>query len=174
MGWKLLKERFRIEHVVCMRGGMLTIGSHYIPNLVSIDPTTGKLSRNETFARFADEHYPELVAAAPEELIRLLAEPDQFSESLPVWTYDGAAIIEQQCEQRGYPNITHDGSLQYDNCHFATKEEAIAKAKRVAVSSITMLEEIIAEHERKIADARARLAMERDNLVKLAAMECRG
>lgn len=70
--------------------------------------------------------------------------------------------------------MSEPSCVMFDNCHFATKEEAIAKAKRVAASSVTMLEEIIAEHERKIADARARLAMERDNLVKLAAMECRG
>lgn len=171
MGWKLLKERFAINHIVQIREGRVLVGSPYVGNLAEINPDTGTLCRNTTFPRFLEENYPALACADPAELIAILAAPDCFSASLPVWTYDGAKIIEQQCEERGYPNVTHDGTLQYDNTHFDTPEKALAKAKRVAEADIEWATRAVAEADERLTGLRNDLARSQDVLNAIVSKE---
>ncbi len=163
MGWKLLKERFAINHIVQIREGRVLVGSPYVGNLAEINPDTGTLCRNTAFPRFLEENYPALACADPAELIAILAAPDCFSASLPVWTYDGAKIIEQQCEERGYPNVTHDGTLQYDN--FDTPEKALAKA------NIEWATRAVAEADERLTRLRNDLARSQDVLNAIVSKE---
>ncbi len=171
MGWKLLKDRFAINHIVQVRDGRVLIGSPYVGNLAEINPKTGTLYRNPTFPRFLDETYPALASAEPAEIIAILAAQDSFSASLPVWTYDGAKIIEQQCEERGYPNVTHDGTLQYNNAHFDTQDKALARAKQVAKADIEWLTKSVAEAEERLTGLRNDLARSQDVLNVIVSKE---
>jgi uncharacterized Zn finger protein (UPF0148 family) len=128
MGWKNIKEHFKIGHHIQLTKKGICIGSGYVHDLAVIDIATGKVKPNETFPRFLSENYPELVAANESEIIRLFNSPDTFTGSLTVYTYEGGEILEKQCEAYGYPNVTHDGCLMYENTFFREKAAAIEKA----------------------------------------------
>jgi hypothetical protein len=59
----------------------------------------------------------------------LILEKDTFSRSLPVYTYDGASIVQAFCEAHGWPNVTHEGHVMYDNVYSASREVAVKRAK---------------------------------------------
>jgi hypothetical protein len=132
MGWKNLKEKFGIEHHVQVTEKGICIGSGYVSDLATIDPLTGRVSENETFRNFLRRTYPAILDAAPDEIVRLIAAPDTFSSSIPVYTYDDGEILEKKCEALGWPNTTHDGCMMYDNTFSADKAVVVGWAKRNA------------------------------------------
>lgn len=167
MGWKAFKEHFNIEHIVQIDNDFVKIGSDYVSDLVKISLTTGKVIRNEVFPSFLEEHYPDLVTADPKEIRDLLNVKDQFNVSIPVYTSKGSEIIEKFCEVPGYPNITHDGCLMYDNYFYQDKNKAIEKAKSNALSDISYLEESIEQYNQQISEKKERLLKKQEDLKKL-------
>lgn len=157
MGWKTLKQHFNISHTVQLTPTRVLIGSGYVQDLVSIDRDTGAVKEHSTFGGFLAQHYPALASAEPTHILALLAAPDVFAADLPVFTYTGAQIIEKRCEALGWPNVTHDGDLMYENTHFADKASAIARARESAESGLRFCQEAIARKERELATLRADL-----------------
>lgn len=139
MGWKRLKEHYRIGHLVHFGDQGVFISSEYAQPLIAVG-LDGRISKrygedrwgkNEDLLRYQKE-----IDADPELCRRLLMEPDVFSQSLPVWTFNGGDIIEKQCEEYGWPNCTHDGKLMYANHYFRTPEEAKKRAIEEAESGL--------------------------------------
>lgn len=123
MGWKKFKERFGIKHIVQIADGRITIGSGYISDLASVHIASGKVFHKQGWESSLKE-YAALWAASPEEIKALLDEPDQFEKSTPVYIVSDATVLEEQCEEFGYPNITHSGRLMYENTSFLSREKA--------------------------------------------------
>jgi hypothetical protein len=169
MGWKSLKERFGITHIVQVNGKNLFIGSGYVHDLVTIDILTGKVTENSTFKRFLLETYPDLLKAPPEEIISLLEKQDTFTHSIAVYTYDGSNIIEKQCENPGWPNVTHDGLVMYDNTFSTNKEEVVSWAKRSAKLGVKCTLERIKDVEEKLRTLRVQLDEYKSDQLKLDA-----
>lgn len=169
MGWKNLKEHFKIEHIVQVTQKGICIGSGYVHDLATIDPTTGTVRENPTFRDFLREHYPALLESEPAEIARLINAPDSFSASITVYTYDGGNIIEKQCEALGWPNVTHDGEVMYENQFSADLATVVAWAKRSADLGIRYGEESVEEIKQQLADCCSRLEGERVNRAKLEA-----
>jgi hypothetical protein len=167
MGWKSLKERFGITHIVQVVGKNLFIGSGYVHDLVTIDILTGKVTENSTFKRFLSETYPDLLKAPPEEIINLLEKQDTFTQSIAVYTYDGGNIIEKQCETPGWPNVTHDGFVMYDNTFSTNKEEVVLWAKRNTSLAIKHTLERIQEKEENLRTLRVQLDEYKSDQLKL-------
>lgn len=146
MSWKNIKEHYRIGHNVHIRDGKICIGSPYVPDLISITmdgkPSWGTMgpSKNDDLARYWSE-----ITADIGKLHELIETPDTFTRSLPVYTYDGGYILEKQCEEYGWPNVTHDGCMMYDNTFFKTREEAreraIQNTKYAIESTLSNIEE---------------------------------
>lgn len=157
MGWKTLKETFAIEHTVTVTDKGICIGSGYVHDLVTIDPETGKLSENSAFSSFLPREYPALAAASPEYLLRLIKEKDTFTKSIPVYTYEGDRIIEEHCEEPGWPNVTHLGHLMYENTYSTDKEQVVAWAKRNARGHSMYAQEEIERLEEQINTRRSQL-----------------
>lgn len=169
MGWKALKDHFKIDHHVVIEGDKLCIGSDYVHNLAEIELATGKvIPRQGAFSDFLAEKYPALVAADPKDILALLAQPDVFKASIQVFTYDGAEILEKRCEVLGWPNTTHDGLMQYDNTFSADKAKVIAWAKRSAEGMAGMAGNRVADLEKELAAARERLAAQQAVVRQLA------
>ena len=168
MSWKNIKDHYRIGHQVKLLGRNILIGSPYVSDLITVYPDGavkwGRLgpSQNDDLARYYAE-----MTADPAKLRELIASPDTFTKSLPVFTYDGGEIIEKQCEAYGWPNVTHDGMMQYDNSFSADKAEVVAWAKRNALLGVKYGLENITEAEAKLAEERKHLAEEQSNLEKL-------
>lgn len=139
MGWKRFKEHYRIGHLVHVDAHGFCISSELAQYLIVVN-LEGRITKrygtdgwgkNEDLLRYQKE-----IDADPELCRRLLMEPDVFSQSLPVWTFNGGDIIEKQCEEYGWPNCTHDGEMMYDNRHFKTREEAVKEAIEEAESGL--------------------------------------
>lgn len=135
MGWKNVKEHYRIGHIVQVCDGKICIGSGYLPMLIVIsrDGLIEKAYREEgnpALTRYQREMDADLV-----KLRELVTTPDKFEHSITVYTYKGCEIIEKQCEVLGWPNVTHDGELMYGNTFSGCREDIIRAALENALAA---------------------------------------
>ena len=158
MGWKTLKERFGIGHIVQVTSAGIVIGSGYVSDLVTINPATGKVTENSTFSGFLREHCPVLLSASADEILAAINAEDTFATSSPVYTYQGGTIIEKFCENPGYPNVTHDGCLMYENTYSTDRSMVVWWARRNAEAGISIITRHIADTEKRLAEQRDDLA----------------
>lgn len=172
MGWKNVRDHYRIGHHVAFHPGEgLCIGSSFVHALILIDPekktvSWGTLgpSGNDDLDRYWSEIHEDL-----EALWRLLDTPDTFARDLPVYTYEKGAVIECQCEEYGWPNVTHDGRIMYENLFFPTREGAIAYGQRDAELGVKYAKENIERVQSDLERAEARLAKEEAHLAAISA-----
>lgn len=169
MGWKTIKEHYRITHIVQKVEDKILIGSPYVSNLITIFPSgevkwaSGFESSNENLARYFKE-----MSADPEKVRTLWKTEDNFGALLPVYTHSGHGSIELKwCEERGYPNCTTDGCLMYEGHFFASQGEAVLAAKRDVASSIGYQKANIRDAEQKLEELRSGLKKRRETLAKL-------
>ena len=168
MGWKNVKEYYDIGHIVQVRNKRIEIGSSYISDLirVSFDGNVlwGNLgpSENDDLERY----YKEMTSDVP-KLKELINAPDTFERSLPVYTEEGGEIVEKYCEEYGWPNVTHDGLLMYENVFFKDKNEVIKQAKSSSKSYIQMLERLLEDKKSEIYDLEEDLSDQIAQLEKL-------
>ena len=169
MGWKSVKNHYRIEHIVHIKDGNICIGSGYINDIIVLG-IDGQTIKHDGFSNAALARYVAEFKADPALLKSLIEAKDEFGASIPVWTFDDKSIIEQQCEALGWPNVTHDGQLMYDNKHFSTRAAAIEAAKRSAQAEIEYCSREIKQLESSLASMRRNLieaAAEKDRLSAL-------
>lgn len=107
--------------------------------------------------------------ADPDKLRELATSPDSFATAIPVYTYAGGAILEKQCETPGWPNVTHDGCLMYENTYSTDKAQVVAWAKRNSAAAIQLTAAHIQRLEKDLAAARAELAQHEAARAKLEA-----
>ncbi|WP_126223317.1 hypothetical protein [Burkholderia ambifaria] len=158
MGWKNVKEHYRItQHIVHVTSDGICIGSGFIPDIIIID-LEGKLVKRYDRGLGELMRYEQEMAADPETLTRLVTTPDHFGESVAVYTYRGADILEKQCEKPGWPNVTHDGELMCENMFSTDKQKVIGWAKHYASSGVAHFHRDIAEVEKQLQILKARLA----------------
>jgi len=151
MGWNAFKKHFGITHIVQIRERQLLIGSPYISDLVSINIDTGIIKKPEPYHdRFLRENYPNVSAAMPSEIKALLDAEDTFAESIPVYTYEGLRISTKYCEEVGYPNVTHDGALMFDNTFLMDIDDVVAWAKSERGYRLENLRESITERSKEL------------------------
>ena len=167
MGWKTLKDHYRIGHYVQVTSNGICIGSPYIHDLIVIgmDGTIIKafdVRSNEDLKRYMQEFRDD-----PVKLLDTIQARDVFTASIPVYTYQGAEIVEKKCEQLGWPNVTHDGDMMYENSFSADKAQAVKWAKENAQSEIKWRIEKIADFKRGIVQLEADAEKQRQILVKL-------
>lgn len=169
MGWKSVKEHYRIGHIVQVTEAGICIGSGYIHDIIIIGLNGKVIKRyddrnNEDLRRYQQEF-----DADPAALQRLITTPDTFAAAITVYTYEGGDIIEKQCEQLGWPNVTHDGEVMYENRFSADKATVVAWAKRSADLGIKYGEESVEEAKRRLADCGSQLECEKADRAKLEA-----
>lgn len=124
MGWKNLKEHFGIKHIVCRtEDGNIKIGSPYVSDLVVVTPF-GEVIRTWHVEGTPLEAVVAQMRANPEQVQALIAKPDTFATSIPVYTWENATIVQRFCEEPGWPNVTHDGHLMYENTYTLSEAQA--------------------------------------------------
>lgn len=163
MGWKAIKEHYKIEHIVQVddRKG-ICIGSPYVHDIMVIgfDGTIIKgypddgWNSNQDLMRYQKE-----MLENPDLLKTLVHQPDTFEKSLPVYTYDykTGEIIEKECEELGWPNVTHDGHVMYENTFSDDLKTVVEWAKSNTQARIENLKERILEHELTLVKMRESL-----------------
>ena len=169
MGWNTFKKHFNIGHIVQIRERDLLIGSPYISDLAAISMDTGMIKKRDhssLHARFLREYYSPLSDAMPSELEALLDAEDTFTQSIPVYTYEGLRISTKYCEEIGYPNVTHDGWLMYDNTFLTDIEAVVEMAILERVSRLENLRERITERSKELQELQDKLALlEKEEIV---------
>lgn len=169
MGWKNVKEHYRIVHHVQITPEGLCIGSSFIHNIIVVGLDGKVLKRYDERANEELRRYQQEFDADPATLSRLIETPDTFTAGITVYTYDGGDILERQCELPGWPNVTHDGEMMYDNRFSPDKATVVAWAKRNADLGIENCEEAVADAQRRLAECAHRLDIEKANRAKLEA-----
>lgn len=152
MGWKAVKEHYQIKHIAHVVDGHFAIGSAYISEMIVIDGNGAFLKKYDSMN--ADiTRYKKEIGESPETFARLFAEPDTFTASIPVFTWDGDKVLELLCEETGWPNCTHDGRIMYQNQFFTDKDKAIAWAKKDAEAWLKNAKEVVKFQRNKLAEA---------------------
>jgi len=169
MGWKNVKEHYGIGYIVHITPKGLAIGSGYISDILVIDFEGNIIKRYDRSSSEDLSRYQAEMEADPNKLRELIQAPDEFTAAIPVYTYEGANILEKFCEELGYPNVTHDGELMYNNQHFAERAQAVERAKANARAGVTTFKQSIATLEEQMTKYRELLAMEEAALAKLNA-----
>lgn len=170
MGWKAVKEHYRIDHdVQVVAGKGICIGSAYVHDLITVslsgEVRPGRIVRRGEpgkLGRYMDE-----MDADPAKLRELIEQPDHFERSIQVFTYDGAEIIECACEELGWPNVTHDGRMMYENMFSADRAEVVEWAISNARAGIENWTDIVRDREDQLREANAALELRKANLAAL-------
>lgn len=167
MGWKTLKERYNIEHIVQLRADSICIGSSLIYDLIKVNPKTGKLRLNESFYSKSKDEYPALVNASPEDILDALNASDMFSSDLVVYSYDDSGVTEHLCEEYGYPNVTHDGHLMFENRFTTDRTQAIKWAMKDALAGVKTLGRQVRQDEIALERLKTDLKFQKDRVASL-------
>lgn len=166
MGWKKVKQHYKIEHIVQVdRDKNICIGSAYAHDLmvISMDGRlvkrygeNGSMGRNRDLLRYQRE-----MDADPGKLRELVMAEDEFSKSVPVYTYKygTAEIVETACEKPGWPNIAHDGSLMHEDQFFPTRVEAVREALDTCERMVPMLADLLKEKGEELANTERRMRL---------------
>lgn len=169
MGWKSVKQAYGIKHIVKMVGDEIHIGSPYVGDLIRIDQSA-KVVLNRVFSRSGDlGRYIDDMERDPVELMRLIHAEDSFGDTITVYTWHDGRIIEKQCEEAGWPNVTTDGELMYENTFSTSPEATVERARADQDARVERTLEHLAEVEAKLDEAKARLARARDAVATLEA-----
>ena len=128
MGWKTVKEYYKIGHIVHVEDGKLLIGSQMCTHLFEFD-MKGKFIKGALCGLDEpNELFPwrEAIKADSEsgKLGELLATEDKFENLVTVWTFNREKIIEKQAEKCEWPNCCTDGELIENNTHFTSRKKA--------------------------------------------------
>ncbi|WP_052730507.1 hypothetical protein [Sphingomonas sp. SRS2] len=115
--------------------------------------------------------YQEEIEANPLMAKSLIDQPDTFERSIPVFTYEGADIIECACEELGWPNVTHDGRMMYENSFTPDRAQALRWAIKSARSGIEAWATNVAERTAALIEARTHLARRQGDLRTLLSRE---
>lgn len=169
MGWKTFKQHFNIDsrHTLELRKDGVAIGSGYIPAQVVISPVDGRIRKKEGFTDFLSKTYPAILEAPPELLVSLLAAPDVFERAIPVYAYKDGQIVEEFCEELGWPNCTHAGELMYDNTHLPNKRDAVLRAKELTALRIETMTSCVERAQRELDELKANVAEQEANALRL-------
>jgi len=173
MGWKAVRDHYRIKHdVQVVEGKGICIGSPYVHDIIVISLDRGEITRvwNDD-GRGELGRYVEEMRADPFKLAELVAAEDTFERSISVFTYEGGAIIEKQCEELGWPNVTHDGCMQFENTYSPDPGLVRIWAIDNAKAAIEGMRESVAEAVADLDAKRARLDRKWKDLLQLEAME---
>lgn len=173
MGWKNVKAHYKIKHTVHVtewndtKG--IAIGSPYINTIIFIGFDGRILKHNDSTTNEDLTRYQKDLKEDPALLKRLIEQPDTFEHSIPVYTYDYTTgeILEKYCERLGWPNVTHDGELMYDNTFSADKAVVIAWAKGHFSLAVDHVTRDVKSAQENLAERIQYLQRQKDNLAKL-------
>ena len=150
MGWKNIKQHYRIEHIVQMRDGDFHIGSPYISDIIVVNPN------GVTKKRFTDSmeplaRYQREIDESAFVFTELLRSEDQFDNNIVVYTYKDDIVIEEKCEELGWPNLTHSGKIMYENTFSTDRDIVIGWMMRNAMARVELVDSVLKEREQELA-----------------------
>jgi hypothetical protein len=170
MGWKRVKQHYRISHVVHVSAGVICIGSVVDLEKLLIS-AEGVIIKRPTLCDIELDRYLREMDEEPDTLVRLVTTPDEFDmdKSVPVYTFEGGRILEKQCEAMGWPGVTHDGMLLYETRFSRDKGLAVARAKADAQGAMRAIQADIEGQQLELKKLQSALAEAEADLAQLNA-----
>ena len=169
------------EYIISDHGEYIAVGSSYIHNLISVNKSTLKVKYAlDTFntGREAINHKPlEEIWDKLHELIEsgkihdIIEGCDDIANPLPVYTVEDGQFIETTTDEYGWPNVTIDGKIMYENTHFKTKGEAVEWGIKSTINTLKWTDENILELEAKLVKAKKQRIQYSKELDSLKALQ---
>lgn len=161
MGWKAVRDHFRIKHIVHILDGHLAIGSAYVSSVLKVD-SQGNCELDRAWKDGPFGTYQREIERQRETFVRLFAQPDTFTYSIPVFSFGADDSIEEDlCEEFGWPHVTHRGTLMYENTHFLNRWQAAQALQKNLLLEIQLQERNLANSQQQVAQTQADLAASR-------------
>lgn len=158
MGWKAVRDLYKIEHIVCVQDGLICIGSACDPALIAIDAEGSIVKRRLTSPNANLKRYMAEMDADPQALRDAVRTKDVFTASIPVYTYKGDQIIEAACEVLGWPSVTHDGDVMYDNTYSTDRDQVVRWAMANLKAAIRLTERELSQSRKDLDGLQSSLA----------------
>ena len=165
------------KYIVCQNKTNICIGSPYISELIKINKKTLKLSCAEIYSENGEPNFiiPELneIYYKLKKLVDLgqiqeyLNGDDEIENKLPVYKEEDGEIIKTYTDAYGYPNLTIDGYLMYDNLYFKDKKLCKEYAINSYLRSISYDNEYIQQRLKDIENLTNQINDYQNYLVKL-------
>lgn len=165
---RYLKSILGTNRPITDDGEKVCVGSYMVHDLLSVDKKTLKLryalgypskdrdSIDDDELRGLWDKLQAVIDSG--EIKSIIEENDVLENPIPVFTYNrDFAIVESMTDAIGYPNVTHDGKLMYDNTYFPSETEARCAAVKDAVGWRETYLEQIEELTQKLAQKKERL-----------------
>lgn len=166
MGFKAIKDIFKIGHIVHVREDIIYIGSAYVSELAHINMNTGEIVDKDNFLY---RNYIHLLQTPPDKILAIIQEKDDFDQSIPVYRAEGDKIVTHYCEKVGWPNTTHEGILIYENEFFINEKDAFEYQKKDIATYINFLKEEVVGFEEKKQEANTEILIQELMLASLLA-----
>lgn len=160
MGWKNVKEHYSIGHSVQVTPDGLCIGSPYVHDIIVINVADGQIIKKyrDGSSCNADLHrYQTEFDRDPEKLRSLIESPDNFGPTQTVYTWEGGKILEKQCEELGWPNVTTDGQMMYENTFSTDRAQVVKWAIKDAQAAVKAYKRQAQERSDALNEAKLRL-----------------
>lgn len=171
MGWKAIRDHYKIEHIVQVTDAGICIGSPYNYDLIVMGLDGVLKKRDDGRVNEKLRRYMADFDRDPEKLRELAIAHDEFTTDVTVWTYDGGQIIEKQCETPGWPNVTHDGQMMYDNTFSTDPQQVIKWAKENAAAWVKLETRNLQRRQDELGEAEQGLRDAQQAVADLDALE---
>jgi hypothetical protein len=165
MGWKNVKDHYGITDVVHVRDGHIRIGALGDFNIIVIDPEGKIISARKTDNADISRHLAEM-RADRKKVRALVAAPDTFRETFPVYTCSGSQIVEARCERYGFPHTTTDGELMHTH-FYPEREQALEYGRSVARERVEFMRQQVEGAEAVVRHCKEELAIREATLTAL-------
>lgn len=172
---RLLQKELNTERTVHLSDNKVCVASAYVHDLIHIkldDMTVHYVFGEDNPWKQDDEvklllvKLRELVANG--EINKFLEGDDVIENPLPVFTVINNKLVSTFTDKYGWPNITIDGMMMYENTFFKTKKDALKYAIEEKESSIKYYKETaIPEAKEKVRELESRLWQNQNELVML-------
>lgn len=169
MGWKQVKEHYRITHHVQVTPKGICVGSSYIHDLLVISREGVLVKRYEDGSNADLQRYQAEMDKDPGKLRELVLAADTFERAVTVYTYEGSTIIETVCEEPGWPNVTHEGAMMYENTFSTDRAAIVREALANAAAGVSTYSRMLDEQRRTLEEYEHRLKQCQTDLVELQA-----
>ena len=101
------------------------------------------------------------------EIQDILDGDDEIEDGITVYSVKRGDLVVSTTDEFGWPNVTHDGVLMYENTHFLTAREAIERGMANAVAGVSLCADGLAMAINGVQERIDILKEERDKLRKL-------
>jgi hypothetical protein len=105
------------------------------------------------------------------ELAEIIEGKDEIENPLPVYWVEDGQLNESATDAHGWPNLTEEGILMYNNTHFPTKEQALKKGISEYESRVKWCAESVEERAKQLLEATERAAEASKQLEHLKSLQ---